>query len=203
MAELPRLRQSPTDPEFVQDPYRFYTEARAAGPIVFWEDYDMPMATTAETVGALLRDRRLGREIPNPPEVPDRLAPFYAIDAHSMLELEPPRHTRLRSLVLRAFTSRRIAALEPAVRRIILGHLEPLAERSECDIQQEFGVRFPMDVISLLLGIPESDRDWVRDGYELVLHRDPGDTGRPAGAVEKQTEMREYLGKLLDERRLL
>ena len=128
MAELPRLRQSPTDPEFVQDPYRFYTEARAAGPIVFWEDYDMPMATTAETVGALLRDRRLGREMPNPPEVPDRLAPFYAIDAHSMLELEPPRHTRRRSLVLRAFTSRRIAALAPEIETLTHELIDALPE---------------------------------------------------------------------------
>ena len=47
--------------------------------------------------------------------IPPHLAPFYAVEAHSMLELEPPRHTRLRSLVLRAFTSRRIAALAPEI----------------------------------------------------------------------------------------
>jgi cytochrome P450 len=91
------LSQSPTDPAFVQDPYPFYARARAAGPLVFWSDYAMPVATTHAAVNALLRDRRFGREPVTPREIPDHLAPFYAVEAHSMLELEPPRHTRLRS----------------------------------------------------------------------------------------------------------
>ncbi len=69
-------------------------------------------------MNAIFRDRRFGREVPAgkaPPPIPAHLAPFYAVEAHSMLELEPPRHTRLRSLVLRAFTSRRIAALAPEI----------------------------------------------------------------------------------------
>jgi hypothetical protein len=66
-------------------------------------------------VNTLLRDRRFGREPVTPREIPDHLAPFYAVEAHSMLELEPPRHTRLRSLVLRAFTNRRIKALAPEI----------------------------------------------------------------------------------------
>jgi len=68
-------------------------------------------------VATCLKDKRLGREIPSEfaPDIPEHLAPFYAVEAHSMLELNPPRHTRLRGLVLRAFTSRRIAALEPEI----------------------------------------------------------------------------------------
>ena len=77
----------------------------------------MVCATSHTAVMALLKDRRLGREAP--PECAPAIAPhtraFYDIEAHSMLELEPPRHTRLRALVLRAFTSRRIAALEPQI----------------------------------------------------------------------------------------
>jgi cytochrome P450 len=91
------LSQSPTDPGFVQDPYPFYARARATGPLIFWSDYAMPVATTHAAVNALLRDRRFGREPVTPREIPDHLAPFYAVEAHSMLELEPPRHTRLRS----------------------------------------------------------------------------------------------------------
>ena len=101
------LFQSPTDPGFVQDPYPFYETARAHGPMVHWNDYAMPAALSHATVSMILKDRRFGREVP--PElaaaIPGHLKPFYAVEAHSMLELEPPRHTRLRSLVLRAFTS--------------------------------------------------------------------------------------------------
>jgi unspecific monooxygenase len=149
-----RLRQSPTDPGFVQDPYAFYDRARRH-PVFFWEDYGMPAAASAAAVGMLLRDRRLGREIPAEARrpVPPHLAPFYAIEAHSMLELEPPRHTRLRGLVLRAFTSRRIAALAPEI--AALSHALIDALPGECDLLPAFAQKLPVIVIARLLGVPE------------------------------------------------
>ena len=63
-ADLPRLSQSPRDPAFVQDPYPFYDRARALGPLFLWEDYGFPCAAGHAEVGALLRDRRFGRELP-------------------------------------------------------------------------------------------------------------------------------------------
>jgi cytochrome P450 len=59
-----RLTRSPRDPAFVQDPYPFYAEARALGPLFLWEDYGYPCAASHDAVGALLRDRRFGRELP-------------------------------------------------------------------------------------------------------------------------------------------
>ncbi|HEX9859526.1 MAG TPA: cytochrome P450, partial [Paracoccaceae bacterium] len=154
------LTQSPTDPAFVQNPYPFYDRARAAGPFFFWQDYDLPCATSGAAVSALLRDRRLGREVP--PEkrapVPAHLAPFYAVEAHSMLELEPPRHTRLRSLVLRAFTSRRIAALAPEIAQLTHDLIDGLPE-GEFDLLKHFGQRLPVIVIARLLGVPEAMSD--------------------------------------------
>jgi cytochrome P450 len=193
------MEYSPFSDAVQDDPYPTYRWLRDEAPCYHNEELDFWALSRFEDVWNATLDWRtyssaLGPLIENRGEVPGE---FFSI-----LGMDPPRHTRIRNLVSRGFTPRRIAALEPAVRRIIEGHLEPLAELSECDIQRDFGVRFPMDVISLLLGIPEADRDWVRDGYELVLHREPGDTGRPPGAVEKQSEMREYLGKLLDDRRV-
>ena len=75
---MQRFAQSPTDPAFVQDPYPFYDQIRAAGDLVWWDDYAMPMATTTRAVSALLRDRRFGREPTEPLQFPDHLAPFYA-----------------------------------------------------------------------------------------------------------------------------
>ncbi|MCT4683677.1 MAG: cytochrome P450 [Roseicyclus sp.] len=151
---MQRLSQSPTDPAFVQDPSPFYSRARAAGPLVWWEDYAMPMATTHAAVNTLLRDRRFGREPIEQPDIPDHLRPFYAVEAHSMLELEPPRHTRLRGLVLRAFTSRRIAALAPeiaALSRDLAARIRP----GETDLLDAYCRPIPVIVIARLLGVPE------------------------------------------------
>ncbi len=155
-----RLAQSPTDPDFVQNPYPFYDRARAAGPFFQWQDYGLTCATSAAAVNTILRDRRFGREIPaeQRQSIPAHLAPFYAVEAHSMLELEPPRHTRLRSLVLRAFTSRRIAALAPEIATLSHALIDALPA-GEFDLLAQFGTKLPVIVIARLLGVPEARAD--------------------------------------------
>ena len=151
-----RFAQDPTDPAFVQDPYPFYERLRAAGDLAVWEDYDMPCAVSHRAVSTLLRDRRFGRECP--PELakptPPHLVPFYAVEAHSMLELEPPRHTRLRGLVLRAFTSRRIKALAPEIAGLSHALIDRLPG-GEVDLLSAFCQPLPVIVICRLLGVPE------------------------------------------------
>ena len=153
------LAQSPTDPAFVQDPYPFYDRARAAGPIFHWAEYGMPAAVAHAAVNAILRDRRMGRADPNPAPVPDHLVPFYAIEAHSMLELEPPRHTRLRGLVLRAFTQRRIAALAPEIAALSHTLIDGLPGEGAFDLLPGFASRLPVIIIARLLGVPEAMAD--------------------------------------------
>lgn len=153
-----RLTQSPTDPDFIQNPYGFYDRARAEGDIFWWEDYDMPMAVSFRSVNALLRDRRFGREPVEPIAFPDHLAPFYAVEAHSMLELEAPRHTRLRKLVLRAFTSRRIAGLGPEI-DALAHQLIDAFPGGDFDLLPAFATRIPVIIICRLLGVPEDMAD--------------------------------------------
>lgn len=157
---LPRLSQSPTDPAFVQNPYPFYERARAAGPVFWWEEYGLPCTPSAAVVSACLRDRRLGREIPESRRrpIPDHLRPFYAVEAHSMLELEAPRHTRLRSLVLRAFTSRRIAELAPEIAALSHSLIDTLPAGG-FDLIPTFAQRLPVIIIARLLGVPEDRAD--------------------------------------------
>ncbi len=154
------FRQSPTDPAFVQDPYPFYEAARAAGPFFHWEDYGLICTGNAAAASAIFRDRRFGREVPAElaPVIPDHLKPFYAVEAHSMLELEPPRHTRLRGLVLRAFTSRRIAALQPEIAALTETLIDGFPE-GEFDLLRQFGQKLPVIVIARLLGVPEEMSD--------------------------------------------
>ena len=88
--------------------------------------------------------------------------------------MDPPRQTRLRNLVSKAFTPRRIGELEPRIREIAVGYLEPLRGEKSFDVVNEFTGKLPMDVISTLLGIPAEDRDSVRGWSHDVLHRDAG-----------------------------
>ncbi|HKK98245.1 MAG TPA: cytochrome P450, partial [Marivita sp.] len=154
---MQHVAQSPTDPDFVQDPYHFYDHIRSLGDLVWWEDYGMPCATSHAAVHALLRDRRFGREIA--PEMatdpPDHTKPFYAVEAHSMLELEPPRHTRLRGLVLRAFTSRRIKALGPEIATLVHETIDRFPKDQPFDLLKTFCQPIPVIVIARLLGVPD------------------------------------------------
>jgi len=157
---MQRFIQSPTDPQFVQNPYPFYDRLRAQGDLTWWDDYDLPVATSHGAVNALLRDRRFGREQPEEfrQPVPAHLAPFYDVEQHSMLELEAPRHKRLRALVLRAFTSRRIAALDPEIKALAHQLIDAFGDE-EFDLLAAYATRIPVIIIARLLGVPEDMGD--------------------------------------------
>lgn len=160
MAGMKTLQQSPLDPGFVQNPYPFYEQARSLGPFFHWAEYGMACTGSAAAAGAIFRDRRFGREAPaeRAPKIPDHLKAFYAVEAHSMLELEPPRHTRLRSLVLRAFTSRRIAAMQPEI-EVLTHQLIDAFPQGSFDLLAQFGQKLPVIIIARLLGVPEAMSD--------------------------------------------
>jgi cytochrome P450 len=149
------LHQSPADPAFVQNPYPFYETARALGPFFQWAEYGMVCTGHAAAVNAIFRDRRFGREAPVPAAIAPHLMPFYAVEAHSMLEREPPTHTRLRGLVLRAFTSRRIAALRPEITQLAHDLIDALPD-GPFDLLPHFAQKLPVIIIARLLGVPES-----------------------------------------------
>ncbi|WP_116598700.1 cytochrome P450 [Primorskyibacter marinus] len=149
--------QSPTDAAFVQDPYPAYDRARENGPLVWWDSYGMPAAMDHATVHAILRDRRFGRECPAElaGAIPEHLRAFYAVEAHSMLELDPPRHTRLRGLVLRGFTSRRIKELAPEIEALAVELAQALPDEP-FDLLTAYATPLPVIVIARLLGVPDS-----------------------------------------------
>ena len=198
------IQQSPTDPDFVQNPYPFYHRARSLGSLVRWEDYGMPAALTHATVNAILRDRRFGREEPaeTRAETPAALAPFYAIEAHSMLELEPPRHTRLRSLVLRAFTSRRIAALAPEIAALSRELAEALPE-GPFDLLTDFGQKLPVIIIARLLGVPETMApDLLRWSNAMVgMYQARRTPAMEAAAVQASLDFTAFLRGYVQDRR--
>lgn len=167
---MKRISQSPTDPDFVQNPYPVYDAMRTMGPVVWWDEYDMACLVSHAGVTKALRDRKLGRECPPElaPDIPVALKPFYEFEAHSMLELEPPRHTRLRGLVLRAFTSRRIAALAPEITQLSHDLIDAFPE-GPFDLLTAFAQPLPVIIIARLLGVPEhSAPDLLRWSNAMV-----------------------------------
>jgi cytochrome P450 len=115
--------------------------------------------------------------------------------------MDPPKQTRYRNLVSKAFTPARMRALEPRIRAIATGYLERLVGRPRFDVVHEFTAKLPMDVISTLLGIPEQDRDQVRGWSNDLLHRDPGNPMPTAHGIQSMLKLHQYFGEQMAERR--
>ncbi len=157
-----RAALNPRDPAFFNDPYPAYHAIRDAAPAFFWEDYGFWCFARHRDVAALLRDRRFGRQILHVatreelgwPEPGAHLKPFLDIERHSLLELEPPEHTRLRNLVNRAFVSRQVERLGPRIAALANEIIDRFQARGSADLLDEFANQIPVVVIAELLGVP-------------------------------------------------
>ena len=198
------LKQFPTDYTFVQNPYPFYESARRLQQPVFWRDYNMASFFDHQSVMSLLKDRRFGRECPKDlaQPTPKHLAPFYKLEANSMLELEPPRHSRLRGLVLRAFTSRRIASLEPEIKQLCHSLIDDF-KTSEIDLLEAYAKPLPVIIIARLLGVPESMADellhWSND--MVMMYQARCSKTLEARAVAASKAFSDFMRSYIEERR--
>jgi cytochrome P450 len=182
---------------FQEDPYPLYKHFRDKEPCSYNPDMDFYALFRFEDVWDATLDwetisSSLGPSLENRGELDGAL--------FSIIGMDPPDHTRLRNVISRGFTPRRMAALEDQIRGLAKEYLEPLATRADFDFEQEFAVKFPMDVISVLLGIPKEDRDEYRRWVDKGLERDP-DGGLDAEAMVNLGSSREYVSKLVAERR--
>ncbi len=115
----------------------------------------------------------------------------------SFLAMDPPRHDRLRSLVSKGFTPRRVAELEPRIRAIAIEYLDDLAGREHCDFIRDFAGKLPMDVISEMLGVPRADRAMLRGWADDMVHRDEGVHEMPKAAIEGGLRSLHYFSEML------
>ncbi len=118
-----------------------------------------------------------------------------------MIFMDPPRHDRLRKLVSSVFTPRRIAELEPFVRSLTRGLLEPLVRAGEGDFVTDFAAPLPREVIFTLLGVPSQDRVPLRRWMDAALERDHGSPAIPARAIEASIHLVRYWFQLVGEYR--
>lgn len=178
----PSLSQIP-DPEYLANPYPLYHQLRAISP-VFWDEGlgGAWAITNHEDVMAGLRDSRFTAERIDitadwiPEEMRATLEqPIYAL-ARQMLFLDPPDHTRMRSLVSRAFTPRMIEKLRPRIQQIVDELLEPIQAKGRMEVISEFSYPLPAIVIAEMLGVPAKDRDrfslWTDHFGRLLDTRD-------------------------------
>ncbi len=206
-----RVSLDPRDPLFFNDPYPAYCEMRERAPVFFWEQYGFWCFARHRDVSALLRDRRFGRQILHVasraelgwPEPAEHLEPFNAIERHSLLELEPPEHTRLRGLVNRAFVSRQIDRLAPRVAALAHAAIDRFEARRQADLIAEFAAPIPIAVIAELIGAPaeESTRMLAWSHSMIAMYQFGGARAVEDAAAAASRDFAAFVRDLIAERR--
>jgi len=201
---LPKFAQSPTNDDFVQNPYPFYENCLAEGGKIFWDDYNMVSFFNHDDVSSILKDRRFGRECPEDKKQGFRkeLAPFYKLEENSMLQLEPPKHTRLRGLVLRAFTSRKINSMTEEI-KFLCNQLMQNFSSNRVNILNEYANKIPVIIIARLLGVPEEMSDklltWSND--MVMMYQARRTQEHEKRAVKASNEFSVFMRNYVEDRR--
>ncbi|KRB43755.1 cytochrome P450 [Terrabacter sp. Root181] len=195
-----------TDPAFVADPYPALAEARRQGPVLRHEGLGLWVTTTHAAANDVLRDRRLGRILRPRSPGDDAWTTFDWLHADSILDSEPPKHTRLRRLVAGAFARGHVTRLRPRVEEIAAGLLDEvervLARDGRVDVIAGYAEPLPVLVICELLGAPTADWKVLRDWSQAIVRMyevDPDDEAQ-RDAQRACDEFASYVEALAAER---
>jgi cytochrome P450 len=152
---------NPLDPAFIADPYPFYHQLRERAP-VFKTPMGFWLVTRYEDAAFVLRDKRFGKDFEG--NMRRRYGdmrmdePAIASLSKTMLVQDPPDHTRLRGLVNKAFTARRVADMRTRIEALVNEQLDRVQAKGEMDVMKDLAHRLPVIVICDMLGIPEDHR---------------------------------------------
>jgi cytochrome P450 len=174
-------RFDPLSPEQREDPFAILAAARREQPVFYAPGLHLWVVTRYDDVLAVLKDHETFsstgalKSAPLPDAVATVLADGYC-DMPYIIEIDPPLHDRIRGLATKAFTPRRIASLEPAIRRIVDELLDPLPQEGEADLIGAFAWPLPLRVLGEFLGLPTKDlaqlHEWGKD-WLLVQQAGP------------------------------
>ncbi|MGK8524084.1 cytochrome P450 [Nocardia asteroides] len=190
----------PYDYGFHEDPYPVYRRLRVEAPLYhnaelgFWA-----LSRHADVVGGF-RDC-VGLSSANGVSLDPAAWGRHAYRVMSFLAMDDPRHVRMRRLVFRGFTPKRVAGLEGRIRELAVSYLEPVLGGGGFDWIDEVAGKLPMDVISELVGVPVADRAEIRRLADLVVHREEGVVDVPVAAAEASVRLLGYYGEMVAERR--
>ncbi len=153
---------NPLAPGFIRDPYPHYERLRTTDPMHL-TPFGAFVASRHSEVSLVLRDKRFGKDFVERskrrygPKIMDE--PIFRSMSHWMLQQDPPDHTRLRGLVVKAFTARRVEDMRPRIQEIVDQTIDAVIERGHMDLIEDFAFRLPVTIICDMLGIPEDHRE--------------------------------------------
>src|ERR1700681_348798 len=153
---------NPLAPEFIRDPYPHYERLRTTDPMHL-TPLGMFVASRHAEASLVIRDKRFGKNYVERttrrygPKIMEE--PVFRSMSHWMLQQDPPDHTRLRGLVVKAFTARRVEDMRPRIQAIVDQTLDRVAPHSHMDLIADFAFRLPVTVICEMLGIPQEDHE--------------------------------------------
>ncbi|WOH49420.1 cytochrome P450 [Bradyrhizobium sp. sBnM-33] len=166
---------NPLAPEFIRNPYPHYERMRTTDP-VHLTPLGMYVASRHAEVSLVMRDKRFGKDYVERtvrrygPKIMDE--PVFRSMSHWMLQQDPPDHTRLRGLVVKAFTARRVEDMRPRIQQVVDETLDRVIPQGKMDLIEDFAFRLPVTIICDMLGIPEDHREAFytgsRDGGRLL-----------------------------------
>jgi hypothetical protein len=194
------------DPEFLTDPYPQLAELRKVGKPIWHEGLQVFLAATHADANAVLRNRSLGR-IFEPKEPESEWDTFNWLHADSILDSEPPKHSRLRSLVMKAFNPKKIESMRDDVERIsqkLLDDIElKIAASGEFDLIADFAEPLPVKVIASMLGFPDEDEHLLRPWSQAIVKMyevSPSEADKQ-DAKQASAEFADYVHALMVERK--
>jgi cytochrome P450 len=166
---------NPLAPEFIRNPYPYYERLRTSDPMHL-TPLGMFVASRHAEASLVLRDKRFGKDYVERtirrygPKIMEE--PVFRSMSHWMLQQDPPDHTRLRGLVVKAFTARRVEDMRPRIQHIVDATLDRIIPQGKMDLIEDFAFRLPVTIICDMLGIPEEHREVFyassRDGGRLL-----------------------------------
>lgn len=166
---------NPLSPDFIRDPYPHYDRLRTIDPIHL-TPFGQFVTSRHADVCLVLRDRRFGKDFVErskrrySEKIMDE--PVFRSMSHWMLQADPPDHTRLRGLVVKAFTARRVEDMRPRIQEIVDQAIDAVIDHGHMDLIEDFAFRLPVTIICDMLGIPEEHREVFykssRDGGRLL-----------------------------------
>ncbi len=190
----------PYDYRFHEDPYPTYHRLRTEAPLYHNPDLDFWALSRHSDVLTAFRDNNRLSSANGVSLDPAAWGP-HAHRVMSFLAMDDPRHMRMRRLVYKGFTPKRVAEMEDRIRQITLEHLEPALARGRFDWIDDVAGKLPMDVISELMGVPEPDRAEIRRLADLVVHREEGVLDVPADAIDASIRLFGYYADMVAQRR--
>jgi cytochrome P450 len=178
------------------DPYPVFKRLRDEAPLYYNDVHDFYAVSRYDDVEGGLKDR--ANYISRRGAVLELIKADLEIPPGTVIFEDPPTHTIHRSLLSRMFTPRKVAALEPQIRKYCADALDPLVGTDRFDLIAEFGAQMPMRVIGMLLGIPEEDQEAIRDRSDDALRTEPGQPMKNTNAFQNSLSFEEYIDWRVD-----